>query len=91
MRAFTSLAYAAKSWNRERCVVARLEASIRGFDARYLVTSIKAEARHLYEIIYCLRGQAENLIKMHKVQLAPPARTRLPTKCASSSIPPPTG
>jgi hypothetical protein len=70
MRAFTSFAYAAKSWNRERHIVTRLEATIRGFDARYVVTSLPGEARHLYENIYCVRGQAENLIKMHKVQLA---------------------
>ncbi len=69
-RAFTTFAYAAKSWKRERDVVARLEASTRGFDARYLVTSLKGEARHLYEDVYCIRGQAENLIKMHKLQLA---------------------
>ncbi len=68
-RAFTTFAYAAKSWKRERDVVARLEASTRGFDARYLVTSLKGEARHLYEDVYCIRGQAENLIKMHKLQL----------------------
>ena len=42
----------------------------RGFDARYIVTSLKGEPRHLYEDIYCARGQAENLIKMHKGQLA---------------------
>ena len=70
MRAFTTFAYAAKSWSRERHVVARLEASMRGFDARYVVTSLKGEARHLYEDVYYIRGQAENLIKMHKVQLA---------------------
>ncbi len=70
MRAFTTFAYAAKSWRRERHVVARLETSMRGFDARYLVTSLPGNARHLYEDIYCIRGQAENLIKMHKVQLA---------------------
>ena len=69
-RAFTTFAYAAKSWKRERDVVARLEASTRGFDARYLVTSLKGEARHLYEDVYCIRGQAENLIKMHKLQRA---------------------
>ena len=28
------------------------------------------EPRHLYEDVYCARGQAENLIKMHKGQLA---------------------
>ena len=70
MRAFTSFAYAAKSWQRERHIVARLVASTRGFDARYVVTSLKGEMRHLYEDVYCVRGQAENLIKMHKVQLA---------------------
>ena len=70
MRAFTAFTYAATSWKRERSVVARLEATIRGFDARYLVTSLEGEARSLYEDIYCIRGQAENLIKMHKVQLA---------------------
>ena len=42
MRAFTTFAYAAKSWKRERHVVARLEASTRGFDARSVVTSLKA-------------------------------------------------
>jgi hypothetical protein len=36
----------------------------------YVVTSLEGEARHLYEEVYCRRGQAENLIKMHKVQLA---------------------
>ena len=70
MRSFAAFAYAARSWSRERRVVARLEASTRGFDARYIVTSLAAEPRHLYEDIYCARGQAENLIKMHKGQLA---------------------
>ena len=48
----------------------RLEASTRGFDARYIVTSLEGEPRHLYEDIYCARCRAENLIKMHKGQLA---------------------
>ena len=70
MRAFAAFAYAARSWGRERRVVARLEATARGFDARYIVTSLTGEARHLYEDVYCARGQAENLIKLHKGQLA---------------------
>ena len=70
MRSFAAFAYAARSWGRERRVVARLEATTRGFDARYIVTSLSAEPHHLYEDIYCARGQAENLIKMHKGQLA---------------------
>ena len=43
---------------------------MRGFDVRYVITALKEEPQHLYEDIYCVRGQAENLIKMHKVQLA---------------------
>ena len=70
MRSVTAFPYAARSWGRERRVIARLEASTRGFDARYVVTSLGGEPRHLYEDIYCARGQAENLIKMHKGQLA---------------------
>ena len=70
MRGFAEFAYAARSWSRQRRVVARLEATIRGFDARYIVTSLTGEARHLYEGVYCARGQAENLIKQHKTHLA---------------------
>ena len=69
-RGFAAFAYAARSWGRERWVVARLEATARGFDARYIVTSLGGDARHLCEAVYCARGQAENLIKLHKGQLA---------------------
>ena len=71
MRAFAAFAYAARSWSRECRVVARLEASARGFDVRYIITSLKSDPRHLYEHVCCTRGQAENLIKMHKGRLAP--------------------
>ena len=47
--------------------IARAPAS---FDTRYIVTSLTGEARHLYEDVYCARGQAENLIKLHMGQLA---------------------
>src|SRR5438132_9435427 len=39
-------------------------------DIRYVVTSLKGSAQHLYENVYCQRGQMENLIKLHKTQLA---------------------
>jgi Transposase DDE domain group 1 len=65
-------------WKRPRKVVARLECSLQPgdngmrqeVDIRYVVTSLKGSARHLYENIYCQRGQMENLIKLHKTQLA---------------------
>lgn len=79
LRGFTETRYAAKSWARERRVVARVEASAsheddmlrRGIDIRYAVTSLKTgDAQHIYETVYCARGQAENLIKQHKAQTA---------------------
>jgi Transposase DDE domain group 1 len=43
----------------------------RGIDIRYVVTSLKnGDAQHIYETVYCARGQAENLIKQHKAQTA---------------------
>ena len=39
-------------------------------DIRYAVTSLAGDPRRLYEDVYCKRGQMENLIKLHKAQLA---------------------
>lgn len=62
--------YAAKSWAVARRVIARIEASIQGMDIRTIVTSIRGSTpERLYELDYCDRGQAENLIKLHKTQL----------------------
>ena len=70
MRAFASFPYQAKSWDKPRKVVARMEATVQGLDIRYVVTSLPGRAQDLYEAVYCERGQAENLIKLHKAQLA---------------------
>jgi hypothetical protein len=80
LRTFASFMYQANSWKRPRKVVARLECSLQPVagetgmrqevDIRYVVTSLKGSARHLYENVYCQRGQMENLIKLHKAQLA---------------------
>ena len=69
-RTWMAFDYAAKSWAKPRRVVARLEATARGFDARYIVTTLKGSPERLYETDYCARGQAENFIKLHKIQLA---------------------
>ena len=69
-RTWTAFDYAAKSWAKPRRVIARLEATARGFDARYIVTTLKGSPERLYETDYCARGQAENFIKLHKTQLA---------------------
>ena len=70
VRGFTETMYAAKSWPIERRVAARIEATPLGLDVRYVVTSIKTGTPEwLYGGLYCARGQAGNLIKLHKTQL----------------------
>ena len=71
LRRYGETRYGAKSWGRTRRVAARIEASTQGLDIRYVVTNIKTgSAEYLYDTLYCERGQAENLIKLHKSQLA---------------------
>jgi hypothetical protein len=71
LRGFTETRYRAKSWSEERRACARIEATTKGLDIRFVVTSIETgSAEHIYETLYCARGQAENLIKLHKAQLA---------------------
>src|SRR5271155_3365237 len=67
--------YAAKSWpgkqdGNPRRVIARVEASRQGSDTRFIITNLAGAPEHLYEDIYCARGQDENLIKAHKLHLA---------------------
>jgi hypothetical protein len=71
VRRYTETSYGARSWRRERRVAARIEASTLGLDIRYVVTNLtRGNAEWLYDTLYCARGQAENLIKLHKTQLA---------------------
>jgi Transposase DDE domain group 1 len=71
VRGYTETRHAAGSWHRERRVVARIEATEQGLDIRYVVTSLRiGSAEWIYDSLYCARGQAENLIKLHKSQLA---------------------
>jgi len=70
VRRFGEFRYAAKTWNTERRVIARVEASDKGADCRFVVTNLAGTPRWLYEAVYCLRGCAENLVKAHKVHLA---------------------
>jgi hypothetical protein len=71
LRGYTEVQYAARSWKRERRAVARIEATTLGLDIRFIVTSLtRGSAEWVYDTLYCARGQAENLIKMHKGQLA---------------------
>jgi Transposase DDE domain group 1 len=83
LRCYKALEYKAGSWSQPRRVLARIEVSLQPdptpgnpdamkqeIDVRYVVTSLEGDAERLYEGVYCQRGQAENLIKLHKAQLA---------------------
>jgi len=75
LRTYTSFMYQANSWARPRKVVARLECSLQPdsggeitstgmrqeVDIRYVVTSLKGPAQHLYEDVYCQRGQMDSV------------------------------
>ncbi len=67
LRRFFQVDYRAKSWSRERKVVARVEATSKGADIRFVVTNLPGRAKLLYERIYCARGRMENMIKDHKL------------------------
>jgi hypothetical protein len=78
-RACVDFEHRPNSWEKARRFIARIEVSFQetksghltqATDIRYCVTSLKGDADHLYEKVYCARGQAENLIKLHKAQLA---------------------
>ena len=40
-------------------MIARVEASDRGADTRFLVTNLTGTPQWLYEAVYCARGQAD--------------------------------
>jgi hypothetical protein len=61
--------YAARTWDRQRRVIARLEHDARGPNPRFVVTSLQGDAQALYEQLYCARGEAENRIKEAQLDL----------------------
>lgn len=61
--------YAAGTWNRERRVITRLEYGAQGTNPRFVVTNLEGEPEHLYDRVYCARGEAENRIKEAQLDL----------------------
>ena len=60
------------SWSRYRRVIGKAEWTGGEANPRFVVTSLKpaeAETRHLYEAIYCARGEMENRIKECQLDL----------------------
>ena len=61
-----------KSWSRRRRVVGKAEHTQGEANPRFVVTSLgqkRADARTLYEDLYCARGEMENRIKECQLDL----------------------
>ena len=59
-----------KSWSRERRVIAKAEWTKGEENPRFIVTTLTVgDGRHLYEDIYCARGEMENRIKECQIDL----------------------
>ena len=67
VRRFHQFEYAAGSWAQKEKVIARVEATALGTDVRFVVTNLAGRGKHLYEQVYCARGNMENLIKDMKL------------------------
>ena len=60
------------SWSRDRRVIGKAEVTGNETNPRFVVTSLKpteVSAQHLYEVIYCARGEMENRIKECQLDL----------------------
>ena len=68
-RRFAEIGYGARSWDRERRAIARLEHGPKGANPRFVVTNLAGDGRDLYERLYCARGEMENRIKEQQLQL----------------------
>jgi len=67
VRRFFQTGYQARSWAQARTVIARVEATSKGTDVRFVVTNLPGRSKVLYERVYCARGRMENMIKEHKL------------------------
>lgn len=68
-RAIHEFGYAAKTWDRHRRVITRLEFGSQGTNPRFIVTNLERSASDLYDGLYCQRGEAENRIKETQLDL----------------------
>jgi hypothetical protein len=68
-RLFKDIRYGAKSWKRQRHIIAKVEHLPKGSNARFIVTNLNGDAQYLYEEVYCARGEMENRIKEQQLGL----------------------
>jgi hypothetical protein len=68
-RIFTTLDYAAGTWDRPRRVIHKAEHNSQGDNPRFVVTNLTHDAQALYDEVYCARGEMENRIKEQQLGL----------------------
>jgi len=68
-RMFGWIRYGAKSWGGEKRVIVKAEHGAKGANPRFVVCSLSGEALHLYDDLYCARGDMENRIKEQQLYL----------------------
>ena len=66
---FTEFHYGARTWRHARRVIARIEHGPKGRNPRFVVTNLDGQAQHLYERVYCQRGEMENRLKEQQLDL----------------------
>lgn len=68
-RKFAELRYAAQSWEVERRVIGKAEHTAKGANPRFVLTNLEGGGQHLYDKVYCARGEMENRIKEQQLDL----------------------
>jgi hypothetical protein len=68
-RQFHEIHYGAHTWDRERRILVKAERLVQGPNLRFIVTNLQGEAQHLYDKVYCQRGEMENRIKEQQLDL----------------------
>jgi hypothetical protein len=72
-RVYTEFRYKTReTWSRARRVIAKAEHLEKGANPRFVVTNLpghEIHSRPLYEDLYCARGEMENRIKEHQLDL----------------------
>lgn len=69
VRWFTNLTYGARSWDKARRVIAKVEHMSQGSNPRFVVTSLEGDGQTLYDTLYGARGDMENRIKEQQLGL----------------------
>jgi len=68
-REFFRFHYAANTWKQSRQIFAKLEVTDKGRNPRFIVTNLNGDKQHLYDDLYCARGEMENRIKEQQLGL----------------------